>query len=368
MNLKIPVSFCLALFLTSSFVAQARQTVDEPIQITTSDGFVLDGKIRPAPGIDLSGREKVIILVHGSGPQSMDVDLTSVTKDGKKNLFFVDVSAALSEAGFTVIRYNKRSYQLNRAAREDRSILETENYKYFLANPLKYFVTDAEDVVKFAEQRYPGAEIFLFGHSQGTYVSLQVANRLPQVKGVALVGFYAASLETVLFEQIVYRPLPLFEALDTNHDGVVDGPELAVDDPVALSLTTQMGVIDLDSNGKLEKVEFQAGNLSNMIARDMLAGVGKGEALYPRTSDILAAAAFKVAFFQGLWDNQTPAYNAKAVELVVKNVWRKDNFSFMYFPELGHALDARSSYNDLQFNTIDAEANKQMATHLAAWF
>jgi pimeloyl-ACP methyl ester carboxylesterase len=351
-----PIFFLMMILAAQPFFSQfvfARQGAEESIQITPSDGFILDGKIQlPGSLTDLTVK-RVVILLHGSGPQSMDSDLTSVTKDGKQNLFFADLSEALSGAGFAVLRYNKRSYQLNRAAREDRSIIETDGYRRFLNNPLEYFVTDAEAAVHAAEVRFPDADIYMLGHSQGTFVALQVANRLPQIKGVALIGYYASSMETLLFEQIVYRPLPLFEELDANGDDVLDGPELA---------------IDLDSNGKLEKVEFQAGNLSNLVARDLLMGVGKAEAAFPRTADILAAATFKVAFFQGMWDNQTPAYNAKAVELVNRNIWKKDHFSFTYFPNLGHALDARTSYGDLTFDTIDPAALEALVTKLAQVF
>ena len=356
------------LFIFVPQRSQAFQDTGNDIQVTTSDGFVLDGKVQTSAALTDISPKRVIILLHGSGPQSMDSDLTSVTKGQKKNLFFAEIGESLSKEGFVVIRYNKRSYQLNVAARADRSIIDSDGYKSFLADPLRYFVSDAVDVVTFAEAQFPDAEIYLLGHSQGTFVALQVADQLPQIKGVALIGYYASSTETILFEQTIYRPLPLFEALDLNDDDVIDGPELAVDDPVASSLTAQMAIIDLDSNGKLEKMEFQAGNLSNLIARDFLGGLRTGESSFPRTPDILATASFKVAFFQGLLDNQTPAYNTKAIELVARNVWKNDSISFSYFPGLGHGLDARLNYDDLQYDTIDPAAKAKLASELALLF
>jgi alpha-beta hydrolase superfamily lysophospholipase len=53
-------------------------------------------------------------------------------------------------------------------------------------NPMKLFVDDAKDCVALAGERFPSAKVFLLGHSQGTYIALQVAHQMPAVKGVAL--------------------------------------------------------------------------------------------------------------------------------------------------------------------------------------
>ena len=92
------------------------------------------------------------------------------------------------------------------------------------------------------------------------------------------------------------------------------------------------------------------------------------EASAPRSADILRDTTIKVAFFQGLLDNQTPAYNAKSVELVAKQVWRKSNFRFTYFPGLGHALDARDDYEDIKYDTIDPDAKATLVKELTNFF
>jgi hypothetical protein len=189
------------------------------------------------------------------------------------------------------------------------------------------------------------------------------------IKGVALIGFAVSSTETLVLEQTVYRPLSLFRRLDTNGDDRLDATELAVDDPVAATIRPQMPVIDLDADQSLSVMELQAGNLSNLLIRDMgLAVLTRQEATYPRVAEILKDARFQVIFLQGLWDNQTPAYNTKAVELTNRHVWKKDNIHFTYFPQLGHALDHRGSYDDLKFDTIDPEAKRTVAEQLQKLF
>jgi pimeloyl-ACP methyl ester carboxylesterase len=329
------------------------QSIEEAFPVVGSDGFELDGLLAIPDG---GAVERVVVLLHGSGPQSMDSDLTAVTRGGKQNLLFKDLSSALVAAGFAVVRYNKRSYQVSLELQQDPSFVQSEAYTTFASNPLNYFVDDAVAAVRQVRDRYPDAELRLFGHSQGAYVALQVSQQVPDIAGLALVGFALSSTDVMLFEQTVYRPLPLFTDLDGNGDGLLDAEELGSADPVAASLSAQMAIIDLDGDGSLSQAEMQAGNLSNLVIRDLAGSLRAQEAAYPRPAEILAGLDMDVVFFQGLWDNQTPAYNALAVQLVARIVWQKNNFRFHFFPELGHALDARDRYDDLQYSTIDPDA------------
>ena len=92
------------------------------------------------------------------------------------------------------------------------------------------------------------------------------------------------------------------------------------------------------------------------------------EAQYPTMSKILKKTKIPVAFFQGLWDNQTPAYNAQAIQVLAKTVWKKDNLKFWFFPKLGHVLDPRDSYNDLFYRNADPEALKKVSQELDKLF
>lgn len=362
-----PLRAALLVLSAIAFATAPTTAGEEPIQLECDDGFVLDGRLQTPD--DAEGTPaKVIILLHGSGAQSMDADLTAVTRDGKENLFFRDLSNALSEAGFGVLRYHKRSHQIQIRAREDPAFAQSDILKSTTKNPMKWFVDDAKACVRLVEERLPDSDVFLFGHSQGAYIALQVAHQMPNVKGVALAGFAMGSTDLLLFEQTVYRPLGLFRKLDTNADGTLVTDELPAEDPVGASLRAQIPILDLDGNGAIDQVEFQAGNLSNLVIRDMAAPVRVQEASGPRSADVLRDATIKVAFFQGLLDNQTPAYNAKAIELVARHVWRKTNFRFTFFPGLGHALDARDDYEDIKYDTIDPEARATVVRELAEFF
>lgn len=342
---------------------------ERPFQLECRDGFLLDGMIAE-PDEDARGEaERVVILLHGSGPQSMDEDLSAVTEGGKRNLFFKEISDSLTGVGFTVVRYHKRTYQCNLKIAADPGFAESETFQGFADIWLRLFVDDAVDCVRFVRETRPDADVYFLGHSQGCYVALQAAHQVPDVKGVALIGFYLSGMETAVLEQTVYRPLGYFRNLDGDGDDTLSADELAVDDPIAAQLRPQVPVVDQDGDGSISEVEFKAGNLSNLLILDLgLASFTRQEATYPRQADILRDAEFKTVFLQGLLDNQTPAYHARAVELAARHVWKKDNFRFTYFPGLGHALDRRDSYEDLTFDTIDAEAKQTLASQLRDFF
>jgi pimeloyl-ACP methyl ester carboxylesterase len=330
------------------------------------EGFGLETEVDLPDATPESSITRVAVLVHGSGAQGMHEDLTSVSA-GVKNLFFDDVSAALVKKGFAVIRYNKRNFQINKMAAKTPSILKSELLAKFTSNPLLYFVEDAKAAAQFAAQRFPAAKVYMIGHSEGTNVALQAAAQSTStVSGVALIGFYCGSLDNVLLEQTVYRPLYIFDQLDANKDGALDANELAADNPAAKSISRQMSAIDLNHDGKLEKSEFMAANYTHVIMdfNDSMRAYRKQEASYPTQADIIKNADFKIAFFQGELDNQTPAYYAKSIELINRAVWQKENLSFHFFDGLGHALDKRSSDVDLVFKPADQTALSDMASEL----
>ena len=80
----------------------------------------------------------------------MDADLTVVTRNRKKNLFFKQLSNALSDSGFAVVRYNKRTYQLRLKLKADASFAKSSVFRKTSKKPLKFIVDDAHDCVKWS--------------------------------------------------------------------------------------------------------------------------------------------------------------------------------------------------------------------------
>ncbi|MCM2268295.1 MAG: alpha/beta hydrolase [Elusimicrobiales bacterium] len=354
------IHILLFLLAVNAGQANAAQTLN------SFDGYGLDYTIDYPADKDAS---KVIVLLHGSGQHDMNEDLSEASAPGTKNLFFADVSGALTQKGFAVIRYNKRSYQWKKTLGEDPAFIKSPVSLEFIKNPLKYFVEDAAAFAKFAAKTFPKARIYLLGHSEGTQVALQVAEKMSEIRGVALVGFAAQSLDISMFEQTVYRPLNLFDALDLDRNSFLTQEELKKDDPVAKSLTAQLPVLDLNKNGSLDRSEFMAGNFTNILLdAPSLREYRKQEAMYKKPAAIIKDAKFDIAFFQGELDNQTPAYNAKAIQIMNNLVWKKPNLHFRFYDGLGHALDKRTDLQDIVYRQADQQALSDMASDLASYW
>ena len=343
---------------------------EEPASFKSFDGFMLDASLAVPDGVAARDVTRVIVFIHGSGPSSKDGDLTEVTKGKAQNLWFRDVKDALVQKGFAVLRYDKRTYTIRQKAIANEEYLREPTVTAYLAEPLRYIVDDAAAAAREAAARCPKAALYLLGHSEGTYVALQVAATHPEVKGVALVGFMAIPMDALILEQTLYRPLETFAAHDANHDGQLAKAELAASDTFCAALLPQFEVLDQDGDGLVSRAEVQGGNLAGLFGKGLLLGSAyrAQAARYPNVDDILIKSSFKAAFFNGLWDNQTPAYGVLAVKLAAKHLWQKDNFRFHLFPRLGHALDPRDAYDDVVYQRIDPAALKALGDELGAWF
>ena len=352
------------VFLALSAPASAGTT---SLSVKSFDGFELPASATVPPGTADAQVKRVVVLVHGSGAQSMDEDMSSVSAPGTRNLFFVDVSNALVGKGFATVRYNKRSFEMARRVKADPGFAQSAAYKTYGRKPLSSLVSDARRFVAWAHERFPNARVYLLGHGEGTVVALQEAKDDPRVSGAALIGFRAQSVDAALVEQAVDRNAEDFDALDKNSDGVLDESELTGDGPLQKLLVNQMALLDLNGDGKLQRAEFMAGNYASFLIDDPATHIREyriEEAAYPRPGEIIEKAKFKISFFQGEWDNQTPSYAAKAVEILNNVKWHKPELNFHFFPGLGHILDRRDSYRDIVFRPVDPAALSALASEL----
>lgn len=325
---------------------------DESFAVPMHDGFALDAKLALPAGVKAEAATRAVILVHGSGAQTMDEDLTLASKDKVPNLVFRDLSDALVAKGFAVLRYHKRAHQLSLS-----KVKDPESVKAFVKDPFGTYVSDVKSMLDAAAKRCPKAKLFLFGHSEGTYTGLQAIRERGGVAGAALLGFAAAPLEALVHEQVVLRPLGLIAEVDRDRDGVLTAAELAAPGQVQAQLKAQLAVLDLDGDGALAQSEVQAGNFSNLLLKPLFDGsVQVYEGTHPTLAKIVEEATYPIVFFHGKWDNQCPVYQVQAVDLVNRVAWKKPNLTFQYFDKLGHALDPRDRYEDVLFRPMDRKA------------
>lgn len=286
----------------------------------------------------------------------MDADLTTVTTGQRPNLFFKTLGEALAQGGFSVFRYHKRPFQLAQDVSPEAAQAKADFVKSYRRNPVRFHIHDVLDAAQYARERCPKAAIYLLGHSEGTYTALQAMNESELVGGVGLIGFAQYSTDLLLFEQTVNRPLIDLRRLDVDNNDALSDAELQGNGQLAGALAAQKSVLDQNVDGQIAWQEIQAASVANLMAHDIAGAFREEEARLPRASAIALASTKPVVFFQGMLDNQTPAYHALAVQMLASQMKRSEYLKFHFFEGLGHALDARKEFTDLQFDLIDGQA------------
>lgn len=349
-------------------------TASEIQFVSSFDGFSLPVRIELPNGANEAGVERVIIFVHGSGPQNADGDLTSVSIPAEiPNLVYKDLATALRDKGFATVRYNKRSFEAREALKKNVDYSKSAQFKAYSQRPLQYFLDDLKTISQKTKDLFPNAKIYILGHSEGSNLALWAASQMQRkmVAGVALVGFGNEKQSSLIYEQIVYRSyFSFFRQLDKNGDLEIDKSELKVNSDLAKGLRSQLPTLDLDKNGIVDLSEYNAGNYSNTIVYPGFYDLGYQitESSLPRPSEVIQKAEFKILFLQGELDNQTPAFHAKAVEISNRALWKKENLKFVYFPGKGHALDQRTSMADTAFRKVESAVLKKVSSEMDEFF
>jgi pimeloyl-ACP methyl ester carboxylesterase len=152
---------------------------DESVRIP-SLGFNLAASLTRPPGA--TGKLPALILVGGSGPTERDAVAYGVPIIGQ-------IAGRLADAGFLVVRYDKRGVGQSGGRAEGATIAD--------------YVEDARSVVRWLEKRkdVDRRRIGIVGHSEGAWVALWTAAREKRIGAVAMIAGPSASGATVVLEQ-----------------------------------------------------------------------------------------------------------------------------------------------------------------------
>ena len=155
---------------------------DEQVKIP-ANGFVLAGTLsRPAE--TPSVRLPAVVLIGGSGPHDRDEMVFGVPILGQ-------IAGALADAGYMVLRYDKRGIGQSGGRAEAASIAD--------------FAEDARAAVKWLTDRkdVDAKRVALVGHSEGGAVALLAASKDKRIAAVALIAANGVSgAELVLAQQL----------------------------------------------------------------------------------------------------------------------------------------------------------------------
>lgn len=160
---------------------------DQSVRIQ-GNGFVLAATLSQpggSPPADREGRFPAIVLVGGSGPTDRDETVAGIP-------IFGQLAGALADAGFYVLRYDKRGVGQSGGRLDGASLGD--------------FADDALAAVEFLKDRedVDDDRIALFGHSEGAWVALVAGSRENDLAALILAAAPASTGGELVLEQQRY--------------------------------------------------------------------------------------------------------------------------------------------------------------------
>ena len=153
---------------------------DESVRIA-ANGFNLAGTVtRPATA---GSRLPAVVLVGGSGPADRDGMVAGIPVIGH-------VAKALAEAGFLVVRYDKRGIGQSGGRPETATLADYADDARAVVNYLRKERKDVDD-----------DRIAVVGHSEGAWVALQLGANTRDVKALVLVSGASGTGGALVLEQ-----------------------------------------------------------------------------------------------------------------------------------------------------------------------
>lgn len=154
----------------------------EDVTFTSSDGTKLAGTVT-IPNAR-TAHFPAIVFVHGSGAENRNEQIGP-------NAVFLQLATALSNAGFVVLRYDKRG--IGQSGGIANAMTRDE------------LIQDVEAAFKFVKTKpyVDSKRIFLLGHSEGGELVPSVALATPGVAGIVLMAPPALPLAQVSMEQVL---------------------------------------------------------------------------------------------------------------------------------------------------------------------
>ncbi len=280
----------------------------------------------------------VVILFHGSGPY--DMDATTLTTEGdilSRN--FLTIAETLSDAGYSVLRFNKRG--VHALGEYDTGQIQ--------ATTLDTLIADANVVIDFAFTlpEIDKENVFLYGWSEGAWVIANVATMRNDIAGLILQGAPNGSLADILPYQYQELALPyLRNMVDTDSDGILSLDDVADIPAGAVQLMVPFFFYEpgspedapitnrfVDENGDgLIHIDDE---LEPAIAL-FLQNMGRFQPpidARTATAGLVAEANIPTLLLHGEQDGWVPVSNSQAIQETAPDI-----VTLNTYPELGHAL------------------------------
>jgi dienelactone hydrolase len=139
-----------------------------------------------------STKSSLVIIIGESGPTDKDFDY-------EPNKPYKDLAYMLSQQGFSVLRYDKRSVEYN------LSLMSFYNLKRRFT-PEEEYIFDINKIITQMKARsdIDTSKIYLLGHGQGGLIASYMAKNSNDIKGVIMIGSHSMNTLANMVEQYNY--------------------------------------------------------------------------------------------------------------------------------------------------------------------
>jgi pimeloyl-ACP methyl ester carboxylesterase len=155
---------------------------DADVKIPTVSAFYLAGTMSKPADAAPTAKLPAVVLIAGSGPLDRDETVAGIP-------IFAQLASALADAGFAVVRYDKRGVGQSGGRSESVTLGD--------------YADDVVAAVRFLEKRkdIDKTRIALVGHSEGAAVALLAVRRSGKVKAAVLVAGPGTTGADLILEQ-----------------------------------------------------------------------------------------------------------------------------------------------------------------------
>ncbi|MEM7247192.1 MAG: alpha/beta hydrolase [Acidobacteriota bacterium] len=222
-----------------------------------------------------------VLLVHGGGPADLDHSI----RDAAGTLVsanFKTLAEHLAEAGFAVLRHDKRHAQPGGDAAALQELEQSER------------LADAEAMLEFLRRDMivDPKRLFVIGQGDGASVAAHLARRHPEVSGLVLISPVVSSRARNLRDQVHRLVLPYLREHSEREDAIgAVGLARALAAPRGEPLTSWLrelteandqgariphSALDLDHDGYLH-FEDELGTWADEVLREQAPGLGRDD-------------------------------------------------------------------------------------------
>jgi len=327
------------LSLPSAWALDQETISRRDLVIDLGGGLTTDAQLTfPAVG---DGPFPGVLIIHGSGSTDMDGYIPAeLTGTGEPVRHYLLMAEYLTERGFAVLRYNKRGVGLT-GVTLDADIVVNKT--------VQDLIQDAEKALEVLMQQsqVDPDDITIIGRSEGAVIAPIVAIGNPEVKNVVLMGAGAHNLYDMLWYQVVERNMVMFDAIDSDSDGLTSVQEVQVLHPTLVNAMVENSTgewlwrsgFDLDGDGflnatgelrpryvmyfeYLNQTQFQGNWYQSHFALDS-------------TLEVIGDVPASVLILHGEGDQQGPVSEAFLLEQRLTEVGHPDH-TLITYPGLGH--------------------------------